>query len=328
MPNIRSALLTVRYKDQHLQRLKELLAPAEIVHIEPNDAAGIEKALKTVDVAILAGDLDERFVGAPNLKWVHCDHAGLNKSARPKVLESGLVVTGSVGRAAHALAQHIFYFALALTYDAAGHEEQKKQHLWRGIVDLGSRRSLIDKTIGIIGLGATGLETARIAKAFGMKTLGYRKSDVPSMPNVDRLYGAERGDTIEPLLRESDFVVLSIRLTDATWHMIGEQQLKQMKPSAYLINMARGSVVDEPALIAALKAGTIAGAGLDVFEEEPLPKGAPIWDAPNLMITPHATAEVPDLQANSLAIIADNIARYREGREMRNQLRADDVYTH
>ncbi len=327
MPEIKSALLTVRYQGQHLETLKQALAPAAIVHLDPSDGAGIVEALKTVDVAILAGDLDERFVGAPNLRWVHCDHAGLNKSARPDVIESGLMLTGSVGRAATALAQHVFYFALALTYDAPGLEEQKKQHMWRGIVDLGKRRSLIDKTIGIVGLGATGLETARLAKAFGMRVLGYRKS-AGEAANVDTLFAAAQGQTIDTILAESDFVVLSIRLTDATYHMIGEAELKRMKPSAYLINIARGSVVDEPALLAALKAGTIAGAGLDVFEQEPLPSGAPIWDAPNIMITPHATAEVPDLQGNSLKIIKENIARYRAGRAMLNQVQPDDVYSH
>jgi phosphoglycerate dehydrogenase-like enzyme len=116
-------------------------------------------------------------------------------------------------------------------------------------------------------------------------------------------------------------------MTDSTYHLIGERELAQMKPSAYLVNLARGPVVDTDALIAALRDGVIAGAGLDVFEQEPLPADAAIWDAPNVIITPHMTAEVPDLAARSLDIIEENVRRYKAGLPMLNRLVPSDVYS-
>ena len=115
---IKSVLATVPFKPHDIDRLRRAFAPAEFIHCLPTDSATIEKALQTVDVAVLAGDLDDRYVAAPNLKWVHCDHSGLTRSARADVFDKGLIVTGSAGRSAPALAQHAFYFALALTFDA------------------------------------------------------------------------------------------------------------------------------------------------------------------------------------------------------------------
>jgi phosphoglycerate dehydrogenase-like enzyme len=324
---IRSALVALRYPEQHFSRLCEALGPGDVLRAALDDASAIAKALETVDVAIIPGDLDERFLSAPRLQWVHCDHAGLNGSAKPEVFARGLLVTGSAGRAAPALAQHIFFMALALTYDVNGLVEMKRKHIWRGLPGYSDRRGLWGKTVGIIGLGATGLETAAVAKCLGMRVLAYRKAQSGLPANVDKLYCADGGDTIDEILAESDVLALCIRLTDATHHMIGERELKLMKPTAYLINMARGGVVDEAALVRALHDGTIAGAGLDVFEQEPLPPDAPIWDTPNTIITPHMTAEMPDLQARSLDIIIENIRRYRAGKEMLNLLKPEDVYT-
>jgi phosphoglycerate dehydrogenase-like enzyme len=326
--NITSVLTTVRYDQAHLDRLREIFAGSEFVHVSPDDTAGIAEALKTVDVAVLAADLDERYLDAPHLTWVHCDHSGLNGSAKPAILASDLLVTGSAGRAAPALAQHAFFFALALTYDAPGLISAQRQHGWRVLPGYEDRRGLWGKTIGIIGLGSTGLATAELAKAFGMRVLAYRKGVGEPPASVDRLYCADRGDGLTELLAESDVVVLSIRLTDATYRLIGAAELAAMKPTAYLINMARGPVVDEAALVAALHAGTIAGAGLDVFEQEPLPADAAIWDAPNVVMTPHVTAEMPDLAGRSLELIAENARRYRAGEPLLNQLTPDDVYSH
>jgi phosphoglycerate dehydrogenase-like enzyme len=143
---------------------------------------------------------------------------------------------------------------------------------------------------------------------------------------VERLYCAERGDTVEPLLRESDVVVVAAHLSDETYHLIGEHELKTMKPSAYLINIARGAIVDESALVAALEAGVIAGAASDVFETEPLPPDAPVWNAPNVIITPHVTPRLPDRTQRSIEIIAENARRYRAGESMLNRLEPHHVF--
>jgi phosphoglycerate dehydrogenase-like enzyme len=331
MPDIEYILATVPYQGEHLARLRAAFAPAEITLLKRGDAEGIAAALRTADVAVLAGDLDERFLdpdAAPRLKWIHCDHAGLNKSARPEVFERGLLVTSSAGRSSPVLAEHAILFMLALAYNFTGFLEAQRRHQW-GIPGQDALRGLYGRTIGIAGLGNTGSELAGRAKAMGMRVLGYRRGDAPPPPGVDVVYSAARGETIEPLLRESDFVVLAVPLSDATHHLIGARELEQMKPGAYLVNMARGPVIDEDALLAALRSGRLAGAGLDTFAQEPLPPDSPLWDAPNVLITPHTTPQVPDRTGRSLEIIGENVRRYRAGQAMTmlNLLRPEDVYT-
>ena len=189
------------------------------------------------------------------------------------------------------------------------------------------RSGLYSKTMGIIGMGFTGKEVAKRAKVFGMTVLGYDRSCEGLPEGVDQMFCADSGDCADELLRRSDVVVLSVRLSDETYHLIDSRAFDLMKNTALLINMARGSVVDEAALAEALRKGRIAGAGCDTFEYEPLSADSPLWDLPNMVITPHCTPEMPDLRAQCLEIICDNIRRYRNGEPMRNQLDFRDVYT-
>ena len=276
---------------------------------------------------MLAGDLDDRYVAAPNLKWVHCDHSGLTRSARADVFDKGLIVTGSAGRSAPALAQHAFYFALALTFDAKRLFENQNAHVWRGIPGYLDKLGLPGKTLGIVGFGNTGIEMAALGKAFKMKVIVYTRSPTNSLANVDKLLCAERGDSLDPLLEESDVIMLATQLTDVTYHMFSTDQFARMKPSAFIINMARGPVIDEAALLNALTSGQIAGAGLDVFAKEPLPADSPLWDAPNTIITPHATPALPDKTQRSIDTIVANIAHYRAGRPMLNAITRKDLFT-
>jgi phosphoglycerate dehydrogenase-like enzyme len=324
MAEIRVVLLTVRWAEEYVARLRQALGDVEMVRAQ--DRAEIERALQRADVAILSGDLDDRYADAPNLRWVHCDHAGLNKSARPWVFERGLLVTSSSGRSAPALAEHAILFLLLFSYRFPAFLEAQRQHRW-GIEGQNELRGLIGRTVGIVGLGNTGQELASRAQALKMRVLGYRRR-AEDVPGVDRLYAAERGDALDDLLREADFVVLATPLSDATHHLIGARELGLMKRSAVLVNMARGGVVDEAALLSALREGRIAGAGLDTFAVEPLPPDSPLWDAPNVLITPHTTPQVPDRTARSLEMITENIRRYRAGERLLNLLTPADVYTH
>jgi len=325
-PPIEAVLLTVPYSDGEIAQLAAAFAPARVITVPADDHAGIEAALAVADVAVLQGDADERFLNG-RLRWIHCDHSGLNKTARPEFVAADVIVTGAAGRSAPALAQHVFYFALALTHDTVGLLDAQRRHVWRGIPGYERRHALWGKTLGIIGLGKTGEEVAALGKAFGMTVLAYRRSDAPAPACVDRLYCAARGESIDRLLEESDVVVLATKLTDETHHLIGADQLHRMKPTAYLVNISRGAVIDEPALVEALHAGEIAGAGLDVFEEEPLPEDAAIWDAPHVLITPHMTPRMPDRTQRSVDIVVENLRRYRAGEELLNMLTASDLYT-
>jgi phosphoglycerate dehydrogenase-like enzyme len=189
-------------------------------------------------------------------------------------------------------------------------------------------RALHGRTIGIIGMGHTGAELAPRAKALGMRVLGYRRRDRPAPHGVDQMFSADKGETIGPILDQADVVVLTINLSDATHHLIGAPEIARMKPGVIIVNMARGGVMDEVALMAALRSGHVAGAGLDVFATEPLPADSPLWDTPNVLITPHFTPPVPDRSNRSLEIILENLRRYRQGVPMLNRITAEDVYTH
>jgi phosphoglycerate dehydrogenase-like enzyme len=324
---IECALVTVPYDGWYLRQLEEALAPAEVVKLSRDDRAGVSAALQRADVAIIDGGIDDRFLHAPRLRWVHADASGIESSAWPELFDREIVVTGSAGRAGPVMAEHAFFFLLALVYDAHGLQAAQAAHRWRGIPGYEDRRGLVGKTLGLIGFGFTGQEVATRARAFGMRVVAYRRSAGETPPTVDRVYVADRGEGLEGLLGESDFVVLAIRLSNETYHLIGERELRQMKRSAYLVNLARGAVVDEVALVAALRDHVIAGAGFDTFGEEPLPPDSPIWDAPNMIVTPHVTPDMPDTLARSVDIIVRNIDRYRRGEPLLNGLERRDAYT-
>jgi phosphoglycerate dehydrogenase-like enzyme len=322
---IHTVLLTTDYESEHWQRLEAALSPAKIVQVDRRDSDALESALDQADVAIVRGDLDSRYLNREQLRWVHCDHAGIEKSARPEVFESGLLVTGSAGRSAPALAEHAILFMLTLCYQFPRFLDAQRKHQW-GFEGQEELRGLIGKTVGILGLGHTGAALADRCKAFGMNVLAWRRS-AQSHPSVDRLSAAENGEGIDELLKESDIVVLALPLSDRTYQLIGERELSLMKDSAFLVNMARGKVIDEAALLKALHDGEIAGAGLDTFGQEPLPESSPLWDTPNVLITPHVTPQVPDRTGAALDILVENIRRYRADETMVNLLRPEDVYT-
>jgi phosphoglycerate dehydrogenase-like enzyme len=317
----------VPFKGADWQRLVDAIKPDRLVAVSPKDEAGFAAALDEAEIAILAGDLDERHVRAPKLKWVHCDHAGLTKSARPEVFARGLIVTGSAGRSGPALAEHVLMFALMLCSRYPDFYDAQKRHEWRRSPEMNDLRALYGRTIGILGMGHTGVELASRAKAFNMRVLGYRRRDLPNPPGVDRMYSTDRGDTIDPILDEADILALVLNLSDATHHLIDDRAIRRMKKGAIIVNLSRGGVIDQAALIAALMEGRLAGAGLDVTDPEPPAPDDPIWDTPNLLLTPHFTAAVPDKIERSLDVITDNFRRYRAGEPMLNRMTEEDLWT-
>jgi phosphoglycerate dehydrogenase-like enzyme len=319
-------MTTVDYQGAHWERLRQAVAPGQISRVDRQDDTAVRAALREAEVAIIAGDLDARYLDAPGLAWVHCDHAGLDRFARSEIFAKGLVVTTSAGRSSPALAEHAIFFMLALSYRFALLYEAQQAHRW-GIPGQEDLRGLYGKTIGIVGMGHTGQELARRARSLGMRVLGFRRSIAPVPEGVHRVYAQAAGESIDALLEQSDFVVLALPLSDRTHRLLGARELRRMKPSAFLINIARGAIVDEGALLEALREGRIAGAGLDTFRTEPLPADDPLWDAPNTLITPHFTPQVPDRTGRSLDIICENLRRYRSGEPLLNQLTPEDVYT-
>jgi phosphoglycerate dehydrogenase-like enzyme len=195
----------------------------------------------------------------------------------------------------------------------------QERHIWplsANWYKLGGRE-LGEQTIGIIGLGHIGRRVAQLAAAFGMRVLATRRStrSGDTDPDVDRLYPLSQ---LHELLHQCDYVVLAVPLTPETELLIGEAELRAMQPHTYLVNIARGRIIDEQALIRALREGWIGGAGLDVAAEEPLPADSPLYSMPNVILTPHISGVSVHYEQRLAALFADNLQRYRSGQTLRN----------
>ncbi|WP_338448702.1 D-2-hydroxyacid dehydrogenase [Niallia oryzisoli] len=215
-----------------------------------------------------------------NLKWVQSSSAGINHFPIEQFKSNEIMLTSANGVHAYPISETIFAYMLGLTRKIHTYVRNQQAKIWH---HSNMKLEIHEKTIGIIGVGAIGKETAKIAKAFGMKVLGVRHSGKPA-ENVDEMY---KPDQLEELLPKCDYVVLTLPLTDETYQLFTAREFQLMKPTAFFINIGRGKLVKEDDLIAALQAGEIAGAGLDVFEKEPLGEDSPLWEMDNVIITPH-----------------------------------------
>jgi phosphoglycerate dehydrogenase-like enzyme len=224
--------------------------------------------------------------GAPKLKFIQSIGAGVDQFPQDELRKRGIRLASARGVNRNAVAEHAIATLLAFTRHLhTGRDNQRKRH-WRGMLsDLSKREDeLGGKTLLIVGLGAIGSRLAHLAKAFDMRIIATKRDPAYVEVAVDEVHKPEQ---LLALLPQADFVVLTCPLTPETENLIDEQALAVMKPDAYLLNMARGRCVDEPALLAALQNGRLAGAGIDHFWDEPLPSDSPFWAMENVIITPH-----------------------------------------
>ena len=324
MPKIHKVVATVWYNKKNMHALRQVFPDAQFVYVDFFDKEKLTREVRDADVAILLGDVDPCLLGENTLQWIHCDHAGLNGSARPEVLARGIPVTGSAGRSAPVLAEHCIYFMLQSCYHTKELLTAPAKGQW-GVPGMNTWRGLYGCTAGIVGLGNNGRMLAERLHAFGMKLIGYDKFPIQGLDYLDQKLCARNGDTLDTLLAQSDFVILTLSLTDETYHMIDKAALAKMKPGAFLVNMARGGIVCTEDLIEALQSGRRGGAGLDVFEEQPLPPDHPLGRMENVYITPHSTPQVPDRAARSIEIISENASRFEAGEPLRNLMKPSDA---
>ena len=324
MPKIKKVGATVWYNKKNMYDLRRVFPDAEFCYVDFFDKEKLEKEVKDADAEILMGDVDPCLLGENALKWIHCDHAGLNGSARPEVFARGIPVTGAAGRSAPVLAEHCIYFMMQGCYHTKELLRAQENCTW-GVDGMNTWRGLYGRTVGIVGMGNNGRMLADRLHAFGMNIVAYDKFPIKGYDYISQKYCADAGDTIQPLLEQSDFVVLTLALTDETYHMINKDTLAQMKDGAFLVNMARGGIVCTEDLIEALKSGKLSGAGLDVFEEQPLSPESPLWKMEQVYITPHSTPQVPDRAARSVEIIRENARRFEAGEPLLNRMRPEDA---
>ena len=241
------------------------------------------------------------------LKWIQVMTAGVDRLPE-EILKSGIRVANASGLHGAAMGEVVLEMMLMFVKDAPACMRMKQGKEWRRY----RPRILRGQTVGILGLGSVGKEIARLCKAFGTKVIGIRRSGGAASPfrDVDCVYPREK---LPELLAESDFLVLALPLTKETEGMIGEKELRGMKPTAFLINVARGAIVNEGALIRALEEKWIAGAGLDVFTREPLPPESPFYAMPNVIFSPHISGDIPDYESRATEIFCENLRRYLAG---------------
>lgn len=281
----------------------------------------LEKRIHEADVLVVSG-LWRNFLldAAPNLRFIQSIGAGVDQFPQETLRARGIRLASARGVNRNAVAEHALAHMLALSRHLHTGRDHQRQHQWRGMIsDLAQREDELDgKTLLIVGLGEIGLRLAQLAKAFNLHVIGVKRDLSQSFTAVDELHSPA---DLRTLLPQADFVALTCPLTPETERLIDASALAAMKPSAYLINMARGRVVDEPALIAALQAKQIAGAGLDTFWAEPLASDSPLWDFPQVLITPHTAGETRRYEEKVIDILLENLGRLaRNETELYNQV--------
>lgn len=255
--------------------------------------------------------LDEVLAAAPRIRWLHTPSAGVDRLLSPPVLERDITLTNSAGVHAIPIAEFVLALLLSRAKQLPGFAAAQAAARWDRELH---PQELYEQTMLIVGIGGIGQAIAERAAAFGMRVLGTRRNPRP-MPGVERVVGS---DGWRALLPEADYVVVATPLTEETRGMLDVAAFAAMKSSAYLINIARGAIIDEPALVAALREGRIAGASLDTFEQEPLPADSPLWALPGVTITPHATAGSPRMRERQIDLFLENLRRFIGGEPLLN----------
>jgi phosphoglycerate dehydrogenase-like enzyme len=282
------------------------------------DRDTLRRLLPEADVAFTPFVDRDVFASASRLRWVQSPAVGVGSLMFPELLASDVVVTTARGVRARSIAEHVLGVTIALARLLPAALRAQAQHHWAQ-EELETRgRTLQGLHMGIVGLGAIGLEVANIAAPFGFRVSAIRRR--PPSPTGFGAAGGPPGvenvwtpDRLDDLLAQSDVVVIAAPHTPETKRLIGRAQIDRMKAGALLVNVARGKLVDDEALIEALRAGRLGGAALDVFSQEPLDPSSPYWDLPNVIITPHTSGAMQDYWTPLVALFAENLRRFEKG---------------
>jgi phosphoglycerate dehydrogenase-like enzyme len=280
----------------------------------PHHGQGLLDALEDADALYIHTVTPEMLRAAKKLRWVQSQGAGVEWIWNVPELAERDDITLCNTRGAHAqtIAEHAFGLLLSMTRCLPELLSAQKEHAWKKP----SRPvGLSGMTLGVIGLGRIGSAVAQRGHGFDMRVIGVDTNDVPRASYFERFW---RLDQLSALLAEADVVVVATPLTPETRGMIGATQLAQMKAGAFLLVVSRGGIVDENALVASLKEGHLAGAGLDVTAIEPLPSDSPLWDAPNLYVTPHCSGASRQTTEGAWKIFAENAERFVRGEALEN----------
>jgi phosphoglycerate dehydrogenase-like enzyme len=287
-----------------------LLTPGD--RITDDDVARITVAFSSPDLYPSATPALMRIcLDAPNLQWFQAFSAGVDHPVFGMVRDRGVRLTTASGAASTPIAHHVILCLLALAHDLPGFMRDQQQKVWRP-------RSIDDveqRTLGVLGMGPIGAEVARLGLRFGMRAIGMRRTVTGDEPCETWTF-----ERLDELLTVVDDLVLALPITSETRNIIGARELGLMRPGARIVNVGRGELIDEPALVEHLRSGHIGGAALDVFATEPLPVDSALWDMPNVIITPHTSGETALADRRVEALFIDNLGRWARGEPLRNEV--------
>ena len=292
-----------------------------VAHFEVRTLEELERRASQADVLVVSGLWRNSLIASlPKLRFVQSFSAGTDQYDVALFARRGVRLANAQGVNERAVAEHAMALTLALTRQLHKARDNQRERRWRGMI---GDRALREQELGggtlvVVGLGRIGMRLARLARAFEMRVIGVRRMATPAPEAADEVVAVTG---LEGALAKADVVALTCPLTQETEGLIGVAALKALKPGALLINVARGKVVDEAALLAALSDGRVGAAALDCFHDEPLPAESPFWTLPNVLITPHSAGETGRYEANLVDILVDNIERLLRGETaLRNQV--------
>jgi phosphoglycerate dehydrogenase-like enzyme len=310
-------LINTKLSDAQMESLRQLDPQLQLVReLDPKAARRELHDAEALLCFQLPGTLDE----APNLKWIQVISAGAEHLLEAGLGQTDVTITTVSGIHGKAISEYTLWAMISLARRMPLILRESERHQWKpSRLKTYYGEELCGKTLGILGLGAIGRQVATLARCLGMTVLGLRRSggEAATDPSVDGLYGP---DGMLEMLGRCDFVLVVVPLTPQTKGLIGERELRAMKPTAGLINVARGQIVDETALAMALREGWIGGAAFDVFSEEPLPANSELWDLPNLIVTPHMAGQTLPYMDRVTELFRENLRRYLAGEELLNVL--------
>ncbi len=332
-----SPILSARVRAGDLERIRAAAPGARIVNLSVEGLA--DGPVQDVEVLLrgwLSSEAFDRLIArAPRLVWVHSATSGVERALTPAARARGIVVTNARGVFTRPIAEHVLMLILAISRRLPQLLELQRERTWQPLQGV----ELRELTVGIIGYGSIGRAVASLAGAFGARVIALRRnpnspSDAspassepddafPFRPAPDRIVGP---DGLHELLEASDVVVLAAPLTPETDGMIDDAALAAMRPDAWLINVARGRLVDDRALLRALGTGRIGGAALDTFSDEPLPSSSPYYDLSNVIVTPHTAWSSARVLDRSIELFCDNLRRFAAGKALQNVVDPDAGY--
>jgi len=316
-----NVLVAWRSEDKHLDAIRAVSHRVNVMQAtEQEDRL---RLAPEAEVWLGWGFNREIFDVAKDLRWIQATSAGVDRLLFDRLRESDIIVTNASGVYSVSMAEQVLGLMLALARLLHTCVREQAAGRWPGPAVRGKGDVLEGKTCVILGLGDVGTEAARRAKAFGMTVVGIRRRATSKPPEVDEVVGPDR---MKEALARADYLVVALPLTEATRHIVDADALSVMKPSAYVFNVGRGALIDEVALVTALQEARLAGAGLDVFEKEPLPEDSPLYRMENVIITPHSSGHSPKNRDKLVDLFCRNLKRYLAGEPLLNVVDKDAGY--